>query len=94
MKRDEYVEKLKKQLDQWNAEISYLEARADQMSAEAKADYEQHIKDLRQQSRDAHAKLQEIQKAHLHAWEDLRAGAEQIWRTMEESFKRASSRFR
>ncbi len=93
MKRDEYVEKLKKQLDQWNDEISYLENRAEQMQADAKDDYDQHIKDLRQQSREAQAKLHEIQKAHIHAWDDLRAGAEQIWHAMEESFKRTSSRF-
>jgi len=36
-KRDEYVEKMKAQLDQWNAEIVKWEARASQAQAEARA---------------------------------------------------------
>ena len=37
-KRDDYVEKLKAKLDEWNGEIDKLEAKADQAVSEAKGD--------------------------------------------------------
>ena len=46
-KRDAYVQKLKAQLDEWNADINKLEAKADQAEVRARIEYHKRIADLR-----------------------------------------------
>ena len=93
-KRDIYVEKLKAQLDIWNAQIDKFEAQAKQASASAKAGYEEQIKLLHQQRDLAKAKFAEIQVASDEAWEDLRQGADTVWTAFRESLEKAMSRFK
>ena len=38
--RDEYVEKMKTKLDQWNAEIAKWEVKSREAQAEARAEYD------------------------------------------------------
>jgi hypothetical protein len=45
--RDAYVRKLKAKLDEWNAEIDKLQAKAELAEAEAKIEYEKQLADLR-----------------------------------------------
>ena len=42
-KRDEYVEKMKAQLDQWNGEIAKWEAKADVAQAEARIEFDKRL---------------------------------------------------
>lgn len=91
--RDKYVEELKAQLDQWNAQLAKMEQMTQKTSAAAKAQYEQQLKDLRQRNKEVQQKLLEIQQANLDSWEDLRAGIEKSWGVMEDSIKQAWSRF-
>ncbi len=92
--RDAYVEKLKAQLDEWNAELDKLQARLRGARADAKIDYEKQIKTLRQQRDEATTKLAEIQEASEDAWEDLKQGMENTWTALKEAFERAKSRFK
>jgi len=46
-KRDAYVQKLKAKLNEWNAEIDVLAAKADQAGADAKIAYHKRLEDLR-----------------------------------------------
>ena len=92
--REAYVKKLKAQLDQWGAEISKLEAKAEKARADSKIQYEKQINELREQRREAQKKMTEIQEAQEDAWEDLREGADKAWKAMEDAFKKAWSKFK
>jgi chromosome segregation ATPase len=59
-KREEYVEKIKRQLDEWNAAIDKLEKRAGELKTEARERYQARVAALR-------AKRQEIQ-GKLKRW--------------------------
>ena len=48
-KRDEYVGKLKAQLDQWNTEVAKWEAKAQKAQAGARVEYEKQLKEVRRQ---------------------------------------------
>lgn len=92
--RDAYVEKLKAQLDQWNADIDKLEAKGRELQADAQVSYNKKLEDLRTRRDEAAGKLEEIQSASEHAWEDLKAGTEMAWDSLSEAVSSAWSQFK
>jgi len=93
-KRKAFEEKLDAQLEEWNAQIALLKARADKARAEAKIDYYKTIETLQQQKDGAMAKLEELRTAGDEAWEDLKTGAEKAWDEVKTSFQNAMSKFK
>jgi len=92
-KRDAYVEKLKVQLDAWNADIDKLEAKAAQAEAEAKIEYQNQLDELRAKRDDVRDKLSAMQQAGEGAWEDLKEGLENSWEILKMSFNKAKAGF-
>lgn len=93
-KRDAYVEKMKAQLDVWNAEMDKLVARTNTAEADMKQRYKEQIETLKRQREEANQRLRELQSASEAAWESLRAGMETAWEDMSKAVKDAASRFR
>ena len=93
-KRDEYVEKMKAQLDQWNGEIAKWEAKAGEAQAEARAEFDKRLEAVRQQREQALAQLRQMQGAAGDAWLDMMKGTDEAWARMREAFEKASSHFR
>lgn len=91
--RDAYVQKLKAKLDEWNAEIDILAAKAEQAEAEAKIEYHKRLEDLRAKRGELEEKIAELQQAGEGAWEDLKQGLENSWDILKISFSRAKSEF-
>lgn len=92
-KRDDYVNKLKGQLDQWNAEVAKWEAKAQKAQAGAQAEYEKHLNDLRRQRDQALEHMKRVQAATGEAWVDLVRGADDAWAKMREALEKARSHF-
>ncbi|MGA9176192.1 MAG: coiled coil domain-containing protein, partial [Desulfobacterales bacterium] len=61
-KRDAFVQKLKAQLDEWNADINELETKADQAEVRAKIEYHKRIADLRARLKEVEDKIGELQQ--------------------------------
>jgi len=93
MNRDEYVQKLKDQLDQWNAESKKWEAKAQTAQAAMKAEYEKNLAQLRGRRDEAIAQLKKVQGASGEAWHDMMKGADAAWKSMQEAFDKARSNF-
>lgn len=94
MTRNEYIEKAKARLDQWDAKIQEAEAKAKEATADSKLAYQEQVEDMRQKRDEAREKLKELQSASEGAWGDFRAGVEKAWNQLEESFENATRRFR
>jgi len=92
-KRDAYVEKLKAQLDEWNADIDKLAAKANQAEAETKIEYQNQLDDLRTKRDDVRDKLSAIQQAGEGAREDLKEGLENSWEILKMTFNKAKAEF-
>ncbi len=84
--RDEVIEKLKQQLDYTNQKLDELEARADQVSGEARLKYEEQMKHLREMSQPARDKLDAIKAAGESQWDSLSAESEKIYKALVHSF--------
>ncbi|MEJ2587805.1 MAG: hypothetical protein P8165_09565 [Deltaproteobacteria bacterium] len=91
--RDAYVERLKAQLDEWNAELDKLEAQARKADAEERIRYESRIQALRQKEEKARETLEQILQAKDDAWMDLKHGLESAWSSLKSSLSEAKSEF-
>ena len=93
-KRKAYEEKLDAQLEEWNAQIALLKARADKAKAEARIEYNKSIEALQHRQDEARAKLRELKTSSDEAWEDIKASAEKVWDEVKAAFHSAASRFK
>ena len=91
--RDEYVTKLKDQLDRWNAEMTRWEAQAHKAQAEAKVRYEKELESLRAQREKAMYQLKLLEGASTTAFAEIARGADQAWDSMREAIARAAKQF-
>ncbi|MDK2849329.1 MAG: hypothetical protein PWP34_2682 [Desulfuromonadales bacterium] len=91
--KEAYEKKLQAQLDEWNAEIAKLKAKADKAEAEARIEYHQRIEELRAMQETARSKLDKLKAAGDNAWQDLKEGLDQAWEDLGKAVKAARSRF-
>lgn len=92
--KEAYEKKLQSQLDEWNAEIDKLKAKADRAEADAQLEYYKEIEDLRSMQQAANSKLVELKSSSDDAWEDIKAGADSAWDSLGRAIKSAASRFK
>ncbi|HMB16370.1 MAG TPA: hypothetical protein VKN62_08640 [Pelovirga sp.] len=91
--KEAYEKKLEARLEDWNADISKLKARADAAEADAQLEYYKQIEDLRSKQDEAKKKLNELKDASEDAWQDLKIGIESAWESLGSSVKSAKSHF-
>jgi len=92
--RDEYVRKMQAKLEQWNAEIDTLTAKAGEVKADVRNEYNEQIESLKSKQAAARQKIEEVQQAGEGAWGDLKSGIELAWTAMGEAVDSARSRFK
>lgn len=92
--RDAYVKKIQAKLDEWNADIDKLEARAKGAQADAQLACNKRIEEMKTRRDELNTRLQEIRNSSGEAWEDLRSGVELAWESMSEAVQSAWSHFR
>jgi hypothetical protein len=93
MNRDEYVQKLKAQIDNWNAEAARWEERARKAQAGMKAEYERQLDDFRNKRDQALTELRRLQGASADAWMEMMRGMEASAKSMQDAFERARRSF-
>jgi len=92
-KRDEYVDKLKLQLDEWNAQVAKWEVKTKEAQAGARGEYEKQLQAFRRQRDQALEQMRRVQGAAGDAWIDLARGADDAWAKMSEAFEKARTHF-
>ena len=91
--RDEYMQKLKAQIDEFNAEAAHWEDKARKAQAGMRAEYERQIENFRRKSQEAMAELDRLQRASADMFTELMRGADRAMQEMQEAFNRASKNF-
>ncbi|GAA3530254.1 hypothetical protein [Zobellella aerophila] len=92
--KDAYQQKLQAQLDEWDAELDRLKAKADKAKADIQVEYYKQIKVLQSRRDEAGKKLTELEQASDEAWVDLKSGIENAWESLGQALKSAASRFK
>ncbi len=85
-KRDEYIAATKLQLDELNASMNKLEAKAQEAKADARDKYQEEMRKLRHQSKLAVAKFDEMKAAGEESWETMVTEMEKVRDAFTHSF--------
>lgn len=93
-KRDEYIQFLHKKIDDWNAEIDELMAKAEEVEADAKDEVQEKIKLLKSKRGEFEEILEKITSSGEAAWEDLKSGIDLAWEAVNEAIRSATNRFK
>jgi len=92
-KRDAFIQKLHAKIDEWNADIDKLAAKTQQAEADARIEYQEQIDALKHQRQEVENQLADLKQSGEGAWEDLRAGLDLAFESMNEAVKSAMSQF-
>ena len=82
MSRDEYVAKLKSQIDQWNAQAAKWEAQSAKQAQEFRARRDAALNEIKR-----------VQTSSMDAWRDMVQGTDAALRSMQEAFEKARREF-
>jgi len=85
-KRAEYIVKMENQLDKLNLKMTGLETAAQEAKEEARQKYKDEMTKLRQQSKVAVAKLEELKASSEDSWETMVTDMEKMHDAFTHSF--------
>jgi hypothetical protein len=93
MNRDEYVQKLKGQIDRLNAEAAQWQEKMKHAQSGMKAEYERQLEQFRARRDEAMAELRRLQSASADAWTEMMRGVDASVKSMQEALERARRNF-
>lgn len=83
--REEYIEKLKRQLDEWNGDIDNLQAKVAEATGPARERLEPYLAKAVEARDAAVGKLAELKNSGEASWDKAQADAEHLWKTLRQS---------
>lgn len=92
--KDAYRDRLEAQLNEWQAKIDVLKARAERAEADSRIAYREQIDALQKRREEMQSRLDELRRMGEDAWTEMKAGTESAWKDMEAAVSRALERFR
>jgi len=92
--KEAYQQKLQAQLDEWDAKLDALSAKAREFTADARIGYENELETLRTKRASARKTLEELGARGENAWEDMKDGLERLRDDMGATLERLGARFK
>ena len=91
--REQYVTKVKAQLDHFSAQMAAWELRARGAKNDARSELQKQVGILKSRIDDMAFKMELLKGASSEAWNEVARGAEEARKAMQVSFERARSKF-
>ena len=96
--KDEYLKQMKTRYDdlnyRWSRERDEFEAGLQHTSADARKEFEAKREEYRKFRSELKEKIVDLDVASDNAWEDLKDGAENSWKSLSKAFDKAASHFK
>jgi len=92
--RDLYQQKMQARLNEWNAEVDKLKAKASGASADVQLDINEQIRVLERNIEEGKGKLSEIAAAGEDAWESIKEGVESAWDSLKSGVTDAAAKLK
>ena len=89
-----YLQRLSAQMMAWDTEIQKLQLKASSIKAEAQADYQKQLEDLRTKRQAAEKKLKELREAGDDAWDEVKRGVDKSWMELKTAIEGAIAKFK
>jgi hypothetical protein len=87
--KEEYIDKMERDLREWSATIDEFESIASRASTEFLTDYEQSMRNLREKRDLLSTKLEELRGSDGDAWQALETGVETAKHELRDAFESA-----
>lgn len=91
--RDEYVSRMKTELDRWNAQAARWEQQAASAREELRKEYAKQLETLHARREEALYQLKLLEGASATAWTELSNGADEARARMQKAVDAAKSHF-
>ncbi|MGD8559791.1 MAG: coiled coil domain-containing protein [Gammaproteobacteria bacterium] len=91
--KQSYQEKMTASLQEWQAKIDLLKAKADKAKANQKLKYQEEIESLQTKQQQLQHKLDELRDSGESAWKDIKTGVDQAWKDLKNAVDRAGDKF-
>ena len=92
--RDEYVEKMRAQLSQWNSQMARWEAATKEASAETRIELEKQMGIMKSRADDLVFRMELLKGASADAWQEIARGADEARKTMQDALEKARFHFK
>ena len=89
----EYIDRLRKQLEEWDYELDRLEHRVRDLADQARERAKKQLESARGYRQDVEKKLERLEDSANHALEDLRDGLEIAWDGIKTGYYAARAEF-
>jgi hypothetical protein len=92
--REDYQALMEKQLNEWKAQTERFKAGAEQMGAQAKAQYEKNLEVLHAKQEEAWQNFHKLKAANESAWEQLKAHMDKAGGELKDAVERMTTIFK
>src|SRR3954467_13269451 len=92
--REEYLEKLKAQLIQWDEQLGAWESAARMAKHDTRVEMERQVGIIKSRLDDMVFRAGLLKDASAEAWQEVARGADDARRTMQDAFEKARTRFK
>lgn len=89
----EYRREVENTLSELDRSIEALQAKADTVAEESKAEFSAMLRDLQGKRAEARAQLEKLKAAGANAWQDMRAEVDETVEDLQATYNRTVSRF-
>jgi predicted nucleic acid-binding Zn-ribbon protein len=91
--KQEFAKQIENQVAVWQAQIKEHQERLGQAGAEARANYEKAIAQLRENAEQANKLLSQVREANEGAWKDMQAASQRSLEQLQKGWADALRRF-
>lgn len=92
--RKDFISAVKEQLDELDGRIDDLEKKREELTGEARQEYEKRLDELTGIRRDAERRLKDVQSAGEEKWQQLKDEAEHTRKALRNSFNYFKAHFK
>ncbi|WP_240905959.1 hypothetical protein [Thiorhodococcus mannitoliphagus] len=85
---------MKAQLDEWSANIAALEEKGNEIKADARVKYQEHLVALRAQRAEGEKKLDEMLAATESTWDQVKLESDNLWAAFKDSYQAFTAHFK
>jgi len=93
-KRDLYIQKIKAQLEQYNAKIAGMHGKATEVNVDMKLEYLKQVEMIEGKRDGLIKKYEQLSKASESSWKDMKEGTENAWNELKDSVAKATNHFK
>ena len=89
--KEEYENQIRAKLDEFDARVDELQAKARAEATETKAELKEALEDFRRKREAAQKDLEKLEDAAVEGWEQMKAGMANAMEELEQAYERAVS---